>query len=505
MRAMKNPSRTHGCAARPAARIALCAFISLSALALASAQSDEELFGEETVAEAAPVADAPQNAFLKYDQVKIGGSISSSIGASAVWDDPWGGEAGLFDPDKTKFSPALSGSLTLMAKPVEDFGVNADLRFSYPFSTTSSVLSGATYHAADAFHSTPYIVPSTTKVTTQNITVRSFYSKWSLKDAIFMSFGKQPIAWGVSKGFFQPADDIFALTSVDFADTAAEREGPLAFKAMYSVPLTMTSFYLYAGLPPSTDSSGSASYDFEDVRYAAKAEFNFGDTEAAVAAFYGWNDHPRALVMATTGIGSFNLYGEGVLKYGSERYFISKNGSAAMSAWSGTQKSDQFFFSGTLGGYYQDSNNNLSISAQVYYNGESQSDITASEAYTYYLAHSSEADRMRLSAFYAGASVSKSKLLTDDLSASFYAVANLSDLSGMVVPSLSYSFSDYSSVKLSATFTFGSTGGEFLISGPDMSYIATHSNFTTYPYTLVFDENPGVALSLTFSLGTGSF
>jgi hypothetical protein len=439
----------------------------------AAASSDDEMFGAEQVTEAAPAAEAPQKAFLKYDQVKLGGSISGSLGLSGIWLDPWASFA--LKPDDYYLSPAVSTKVTLTAKPAEDFGVNLDFRMSYPFTASKTVASGTADNPM-----TVGVDESLTTVSVPNISVYAAYAKFSLNDALFMSFGKQPIAWGVSKGFFQPADDIFAMTAVDFADTGAEREGPLAFKAMIPVPLTMTNFYFYAGLPSSDYT------DLGNLRLAAKAEFNTGNTELAVAGFYAYNDHPRAIVMATTGTGSFNFYGEGVLKYGSERYFLTKVGPVV----TGAQASDKFYFSGTLGGYYTDSNNNLTLMAQVFYNGEAQDGISASDAYGYYYLNPTQIDRMKLNAWYAGASISKTKLFTDDLSVGLYAIADLSDLSGFLVPSVTWSFSDYMNVKLSATFNFGGSGDEYILMGPDFKHPST---------------TPGTALSLSFTLGSGSF
>ena len=191
--------------------------------------------------------------------------------------------------------------------------------------------------------------------------------------------------------------------------------------------------------------------------------------------------------MATTGTGSFNFYGEAILKYGSERYFITDHGLGAAQA-----AEDGFYFSGTLGGYYTDSGNNLTVMAQVLYNGEGQTGVSAQEAYEYYyaLGHLDRIDRMKLNTWYAGLSVSKAELFTDELSVGAYAIADLSDLSGFVSPYATWAFSDYMSVKLSAAFTFGEAEDEYIILGPDFRHAST---------------TPGTALSLTFTLGAGSF
>lgn len=427
--------------------------------------TDDELFGAEEVTEASTAAQEPSKAFVKYDATKVGGSVTSSLGYTAVYMEG----ADSLVPDYDYLSPTVTGRVTLTAKPATDFGVNMDFRMSYPYSSSSTVST----------------LPSgTATITESSISVWALYSKFSLGDRLFMSFGKQPVAWGVARGFFQPADNIFAESAVDFSDYSAEREGPVAFKAMYSIPKTMTNFYFLAGLP----SSAASSPNLDDLRLAAKAEFNAGNTEFAFGAFYGYNDHPRALAMATTGIGAFNFFGEAIGKYGSERYF-------AQDGWA--QRSGQVFFSGTVGGYYTADDGKLAILAQYYYNGEGQEGVTAAEAYAhYYPSNTAEADALSFATHYAGLSISRSEFLSEDLTVALYAVADLSDLSGFVVPSATWKFSDYFNVKLSAAFDFGDSGDEYLLMGPD---------FRSFAKTGAFATKPGVALSLLATLGTGSF
>jgi hypothetical protein len=436
-----------------------------------AASGDDALFGEEQVTEASTAAQDPSKAFIKYDATKVGGSVTSSLGYTAVYMDG----ADSLVPDYDYLSPTVTGRVTLTAKPATDFGVNMDFRMSYPYSSTLTIGSGPTAKS--------YSIPA--------ISVWALYSKFSLGDRLFMSFGKQPMAWGVARGFFQPADNIFAESAVDYGDYSAEREGPLAFKAMYSIPKTMTNFYFLAGLP----SSAASNPQLADLRLAAKAEFNAGNTEFAFGAFYGYNDHPRALAMATTGIGAFNFYGEAVGKYGSERYFLSKSGSVV----SGAQESGQVYFSGTVGGYYTGCDGNLTILAQYYYNGEGQDGVSAQEAYTYYLGgHAAEADAIGFATHNLGLSISRAEFLNEDLSVALYAIASLSDLSGFVVPSATWKFSDYFNVKLSAAFNFGEAGDQYILSGPDFSYMSKGGN-------LAFATKSGVAVSLLATLGTGSF
>ena len=492
------PRRGSALLAAAALALALAPSLAAQDAQTAAGGSEEDMFGaEETVTQAAETPSAPENqgGFLKYDQVKVGGSITGTAGFNAAWASAWDGSASFLDPDARYVSPDLEGKVTIVAKPAEDFGVNMDFRTSWPFSTSSDFLTGATYTKDDLTTATTN--ESSLKTTSgsasiPNISVWALYSKFSWNDRVYFSFGKQPLSWGVSKGAFQPADDIFALSaSIDLTDTTAEREGPVSLKT--TVPLSATNnFYLYAGLP--SDEDGSVKVDPADARLAAKVEYGFGNTELALGAFYAYNDHPRALVMGTTGIGSWNIYGEGVLKYGSERYFISEDSSSLIKV-SGSQESGKLYFTGTLGGYYSDSDSGWTAIFSYLYNGEAQDGVTFAEAYTYYAAYSDNIDRMKYGTHYAFASITKAKLVKDaagdsKLAASLIAITNLSDLSGYIMPSLTWTFFDYLKLKVGATFNFGEAGDEYIFYGVGAGYAKS---------------KPGAALNLTLTLGSGSF
>lgn len=448
--------------------------------AQSSSQSDDELFGEETVTEASKEASEPSKGFIKYDQTKVGGSITATMDYTAVY---MNSASAIDDPSYYYLSPVATGKVTLSAKPSTDFGVNMDFRMSYPYYSNYSYLTGATYYPA-----LQKLITTGSTLSVPDFQVWALYSKFSVGDALFMSFGKQPVAWGVARGFFQPADNVFAESAVDLDDYSAEREGPIAFKAMYTIPHTMTNFYLIAGLP----SSAADNPKPEDLRFAAKAEFNAGNTEFAFAGFYGYNDHARALAMATTGIGSFNFFAEAIGKYGSERYFYS----ADTGVWA--QRDDQLYFSGTAGGYYSGLDGDLTILAQYYYNGEGQEGASAQDIYSHYMLKNSEIDGLNLRTHYAGLSISRSELFTSDFSVGLYAIADLSDLSGIVVPSATYAFTDYFKIKLQAAFNFGDAGTEYILMGPDFKYLSKSGASS-------FAGEPGVALSLFATLGSGNF
>ena len=140
-----------------------------------------------------------------------------------------------------------------------------------------------------------------------------------------------------------------------------------------------------------------------------------------------------------------------------------------------------------------DSDNNITVSASYFYNGEGQTGVNALDAYQYFAFHSSEADRMHFGTHYVSASFAKSKLLVDELSFSVYGLADLSDGSAMVVPSLTWQFFDYLSVALGSTLSFGPDGSEY----PTLSSLATGDTNLM--------GKPTASVSITATLGSGAF
>lgn len=434
-----------------------------------AAQSDDDLFGApETVEEAADAANLDRSAFLEWDAPRVSGRLSGSLGFSWSWNDPWAFESARFDD--YSMSPALSSRLTVQAKPAADWGYYAALDLAYPFALASS--GGPS-------------VP--------NLAVYALYANFSWDDSLFFSFGKQPLRLGVGR-FFQPADDLVSLSEIDVSDPEAEREGPLAFTALWPIPRTLSNVSLWTVFPKGASKP-------EDVMYAAKAKHFFGDTELALAAAYKYDAPPSAFLLLNSGLWDLNVFGEAQLKYGSERTFLEARTVAFPGLeFEAVKYADRLFATATLGASYLNQDSNLSVLAQYLYNGEAQSGATVAEAFAHYAAQTVldglgtypddtlfALDALRWSRHYAAASISLGELFgAEDLSASLTAMANLSDLSGFAMPQVSYRFFDYLSASLSARFTFGEEGDEFTMSsmGPG---------------------KPSASVSLNITVGSGSF
>ncbi|HWP68519.1 MAG TPA: hypothetical protein VN437_04395, partial [Rectinemataceae bacterium] len=145
---------------------------------------------------------------------------------------------------------------------------------------------------------------------------------------------------------------------------------------------------------------------------------------------------------------------------------------------------ENLYFSASTGFMYSSQKDNFTVIGQYYYNGEGYSndnrktlvaDAQAAillnpplaKSYMGALASLAYGSGMH----YAAISISKSELFFEDLSASAIVIANLSDGSGIVKPSVSWAVLDNFSLTLSPTFIFGPADGEyaFLAGGDTVS------------------------------------
>ena len=201
----------------------------------------------------------------------------------------------------------------------------------------------------------------------------------------------------------------------------------------------------------------------------------------------------------TATVGEVDVFGEGVLLYGSDRVFVrpSRDQSAAtadpdddLDLVLDTYEVDSAFFAqATVGARYLkewESGPSLVLVGQYFFNGEGYAyDGTGLlPAAARLVLNPGEnglaidnpddqpegyeeppalafGDLANWGRHYAGATASVSGLFLDDLSVSAFALVNLSDLSGIATPAVSYRFLDRLTLSLSARFTFGPAGGEY--------------------------------------------
>jgi hypothetical protein len=442
----------------------------------------DDIFGtEEEMVEATEETGAIRDAFLQTEGVSIGGTFSGTLDLNATWTDPWNGEAKPFDPDRYGLSPGAGASLGFSAKPATDLGFYGEVRTSYPF------------------------VKTINGVTVPDISVFKLYSKFSMNDAVFFTFGKQPLKWG--KGyFFAPANDLLSLSAVDFDDPEAEREGPLSLRMNVPVPGILASASLimvFGGTRP------------KDTVLAPKFEIAFPGVELSAAAYYRYDDPPKLIAGASIVKDELSLFGEGLVSFGSERIFIEPDGNTVKLA----ERPDDLFFTGTAGLVYRKSwekKLELLVAGQYIYDGEGQPNISLTEARQGFLLRLGEtpteqlmklaeltADPVqlasavapfgsRLGRHYGALSLNAGKIAGSDVSFSVFALANLADLSGMVKPQITWQVFDRLSVSLWSIVSFGGEGDEY-------------TNMSGIFGALSGNTAPVIQAGIGFSLGSGSF
>lgn len=409
--------------------------------------AEGETEGGEALLEEAPEASGKKAGleFLKTESVKWGGSFEGKAGPSWTSRDPWG-QAAL---DDYGLDLTLKGSLYFDARPDEDFRVFGKLKTAWPFDGETATMDG----------------------TVPNTQIFELFADFSWNDAVYLRFGKQTVKWGVGY-FFSPAD-VINLGEIDIQDPTAQREGPVALRVHCPVPGTQTNFWAYAILPKDAEDMKP-----EDVALAAKAEFLASSWEIGVGGWYRYDKAPKAVLTASGSVRKVSVFGEAVAAWGSDKTFVTDVDALTPGYVTTTKYDDKLFFSGTLGGYYYDADRELIIAAQYFYNGDGYEDgdreALIQDARDNYdaiegVVGSDAASALvkgliyRAGRHYAAASVSKSELFTDNFGASLTAVADLSDLSGYVIPTLTWEFFDYAKLSAFASFAFGGKNSEYVV------------------------------------------
>jgi hypothetical protein len=187
-----------------------------------------------------------------------------------------------------------------------------------------------------------------------------------IEETLFFRLGKQRISWGVGN-WFKPSD-VLSLSAIDPDDPTAAREGPFAFKV--DVPMKLNHLMVYIVPPISENNAASSSA-------ASKYDLVVNGWELSYGA-YARADmlaRPRAIFSFTGAIGSFDVYGENVLLYGSDRIYARE--SSTPGTYEAYSIENKPFFQSTLGVKYSKSYSgglSYSIHVQGYYNGMGYAD-----------------------------------------------------------------------------------------------------------------------------------
>jgi len=428
--------------------------------------SDEELFGGSSgsdLFEDDVFADSPalvsevveteknlQTSLLgnEADKVRIGGSFNFELTPGWKWLVDSDTDAGTLVMD-------LGSKLFVDARPSTDTRIFAKAVISYPF-----------------------VENGTSRTFSDIVSIRELFSDFNIQDKAFFRVGKQTINWGVGY-FFSPAD-LLNLSEINPLDPDEELEGPVSMRM--NMPIGLDNLYTYVIVPEDAT-------DATDLALAGKYEKVLGAAELGLGAYYRNGQSPAVMATLSTSIGKVAVFGEAMLKYGSDKTFVVADGG---SGYTTTTYDDRLFFSGTIGGSYSwsddESDFGYTLIGQYYYNGEGYDNTDFYTSVPSYLLSGdlTVSDIMSPGRHYGAVLVSAT--FTDTLSANVMWYGNMSDFSGLVQPSLTWSPTDEVAVSLGLACTYGKAGSEFTLAFP---------NFTS--------NNRYIAATLGFTLGASSF
>lgn len=482
--------------------------------------------------------------------VTWGGRISGSLAAELTWGNLWTDELDPRDPDDQTLTPSVTSDLFFDARPDPDFRAFGKLRISTDTGTgglaetvntaalTADLPEGWTREETpegdtiirDTDGEEVFTVtaedeedeePQTGTPPGISIDVVELFSDFNFDKRFFFRFGKHTIKWGV--GYFWSPADVLNLTAIDVEDPTAEREGPVSLKAHY--PFGLNNLYLYL--------ITNAQAKPLEVAVAPKFEFVIGTTEISLAAYYQQALAPRGVVTLSSSIGDVDFFGEGVVTLGSDRVFVRESRRPVSSFEDPPEELEVVldtyvvdsipFFSATAGARYlkeleqgelKRAPGSLAVVGQYYYNGEGYPDSRLLKPAAFLqqnpeyngLALPEEAqseeyesppdlsfgDLSSWGRHYAALTAAWNNIFESDVSISLFNLTNLNDLSGIISPSVSFTFIDVFTVSAGVRMTYGNKNDEYT-NPASLFGLAGDSDGATAAFTL------------SVSMGRGSF
>lgn len=447
-----------------------------------SSDLEDELFGgdEETLISAEEASSENKSGLkfkadlekatlsLESKKMRIGGSLSSSMGINYSWVDPYSKKDDYlksFKDGKGTFNTTLNGSLFFDARPNENLKLYGKFLFGFPFEKSlSGALAVPKNELPPALQGLfPNGITAPVSVNgAANIKIQELYTDFSAKNIAFFRFGKHAVKWGT--GYFYSPADVINISRIDPQDPTADREGGISLRTHIIIPKTQHNIWLYL-LPPG-QGDGKDGYDPKYTAGAAKGEFVVGNWELGFGGWYKYEKAPRLITTVSGSIaGKVAVFGEGVFAWGSDYTYYK----ADMSPY--TEKNKPFF-QATIGGSYSNADSNTSIALQYFYNGFGYKKAETDRMFI-------EMKYLQMGQHYIALNISQNKLGTDKLSLNLFQQFAISELEGLSTLSLNWKIYKFASM---------STGPSF-----------------SYPLSPNSKTKGEVRYSLSFRLGGGTF
>lgn len=376
----------------------------------------------------------------------------------------------------------LEGSLYFSARPTNSLRLYGKTKITYPF---SDLLSG--YMASDATGSSFQAVSAYLP----NIQIWELFADFNIADKVFFRAGKQMVKWGANPYAFWSPADVISLGSIDVNNRGADLEGPFAIKA--NIPFGDNNLDFYMTAP-----SNSAITSITDMGYAARVKFLVGGWELGTGVVNSKAQDIKFVATASGSIWKFNVWGEGLVNRTASNLIINDNGGFYSI---GGPRSD-WFFSGTAGISYTNADIYLdTVMLQYYYNGMGTNNMTSAannvRGFINQVPALKDAATAAIYAASAGAWTGMHYLALTAQESFVHEgkihlvatwIADLSDWSGTVMPSVNFDITDEIILGLNFTVNYGPSDSQFIgIAGENAL------------------QRPRFNMGLSLNLGTGNF
>ena len=395
-------------------------------------QAQEEGYGEDLFEEPArketPEEAAPEEAFLVSEQLEWGGSFDLTLTTQVAWGGypvPW--KSQFWQEGVSSFSSRLAADLFFDARPDRNFRVFGKVKAAYQYPED------------------------------WDVEIFELFSDFQLNDLLFFRVGKQTVQWGVGY-FFSPAD-VLNLVSIDPEEPEAQREGPIAIKTHF--PFAAHNAYLYL-----------VADDIDkpyEIAVAPKLELLLGNYELGIGGFYQTDLTPKGMLTLTGPLWDLDLFAEAMIQWGSDRTFYAAAGDPP-------PNKDGLLVSGTAGFSYLNSDWNLSLFAQYFFNGQG---YLSYEYLTLQGVAATGADTLYPGRHYLAASIGWSELLDSDFSVSVLYLGSFSNQSGsgLITPTFTWEPIDHVSFSTGFSFSYGygNGGNEYAPTGDSLAWTISAS------------------------------
>lgn len=432
--------------------------------------SDDDFFADDSIVEVDDVSaktDLSKGVIFDSGTVKVGGSLTASIGTNTI----------LYSPDSTDFGenlknttlkPELSALLSVDARPTQTLRLYTKFGFAYPF------VNNATSYTRLTGTSLADIKLNTTTTITDWFKLKELFTDFSIKDTAFFRFGVHTVTWGAGY-FFSPVSDMINTSSIDPENPEKQVDGALNLRTQIVFPGSQNCLWFYV-IPSTNFQNQTAETYLRDTALAGKADILIGNWEFGLGAFYKYQNAPKTMLTATGSLKKVSFFGEFVYSYGADSEWT------ANKEWNDKTS----IFQATAGLSYYWKEPQITLAAQYYYNGNSK-DIASHIIGGHNIAAMANFGKIFGTTDFSASIFAMANFGREEYSATEIAVARAAGVDDATIAAMT-------GTSLTTTaMLFYSPINELKVGmGPSLTFKS-------------FDKNPAISLKLSATLGGGNF